>query len=139
MEEQWPDRVHRTMMSTVDLIRNGEKDQAFGDLDNILADALRDNQAACVKILCGHAAVMANAAGDRRREIQYTKQALPFAKDRQFALYNLAQLLLLDGQVSLAEQYASEAYQLSTAEESQGDRDLIAAILKTWPSIAENR
>ena len=139
MEEQWPDRVHRVMMSTIDLIQHGQKEQAFSDLDNTLADALQDKQAPCVTTLCRHAAVMAHAVGDRHREIQYTKQALPFAKDRQFAVYNLAQLLLLDGQMSHAEQCASEAYQLSMAEESQGNRDLVTAILKVWPNIAENR
>ena len=139
MGEQWQDRVHKTMMSTIDLIKNGERDQAFGALDDILADALSDDQGAWVKTLCGHAVVMAHASGDRHREIKYMKQALPFTKDRQFALYNLAQLLLLDGQTSVAEQCASEAYELSTVVEGQDNRDLVAAILKTWPNVAENR
>jgi hypothetical protein len=81
---------------------------------------------------------MANAAGGTDIE-KYTKQALPFARDRQFALYNLAQLLLLDGQIRLAEQYASQQYQMSVAEESQRNRDLLGAILKMWPNIPGNR
>lgn len=77
--------------------------------------------------------------GDSRREIQYTRQALPYAKDYRFAVYNFAQLLLLDGQVGLAEQYATEAYELSIAEGTEADRDLAAAILKQWTNIAEKR
>jgi len=108
------------MLSTIGLVQKGENEQAFDDLDKILADALRDNEADCFKTLCNHAAAMAQAVGDRRRELKYRKQTLPFAKDRQFALYHIAQLLLLDGQKDFARQYASEAYQLSTTDEGQG-------------------
>jgi len=136
VEEHWAERVHGTMMSTIDLVQKGESEQAFADLDNILADALRDNEGDCFKTLCNHAAAMAHSVGDRRREVKYRKQALPVTKNRQFALYRIAHLLLLDGQVGFAEQYASEAYQLCTADESQGARALVSAILKTWPKIA---
>jgi hypothetical protein len=139
MEEHWLDRVHKTMLSTIELVQKGENEQAFADLDNILAVALRDNQRACFKTLCNHAAAMAYTVGDRHREVKYRKQALPFTKDRQFALYHIAQLFLLDGQIGFAQQYASEAYRLTKADESQGGRDLAAAILKTWPSIVTDR
>jgi hypothetical protein len=139
MEEHWADRLHNTMLSTIDLVQKGENEQAFNDLDKILADALRDDEAGCFKTLCSHAAAMAYAVGDRRRELEYRKQALPFAKDRQFALYHIAQLLLLDGQIDFARRYALEAYQLSTADESHGGSDLAAAILKTWPNIVTDR
>jgi hypothetical protein len=51
----------------------------------------------------------------------------------------LKDLLLRDGQVDLAQRYATEAYELSTASETEADRDLTAAILKQWPNIAENQ
>jgi Tfp pilus assembly protein PilF len=124
------------MMSTVDLIQRRETEQAFTDIDQTLNDALHDNQDLWVKTLCKHGAVMAHAAGDRDREIRYLKQALPYAKDRQFALYNLAELLLRDGQIGAAERYATEAYQMSVANETADNRELATAILKLWPSIA---
>jgi hypothetical protein len=136
MGTEWAERVHRVMMGTVDQIQRGETEHAFGDIDRTLADALHDNQELWIKTLCKHAAVMAHAAGDRDREIRYTKQALPFATDRQFALYNLAELLQRDGQIGAAEQYATEAYQLSVAEGTADNRELSAAILRLWPSIA---
>lgn len=136
MDTEWTNRVHRLMTSTVDLIQRGETEQAFGDIDRTLADALHDNQELYFKTLCKHAAVMAHASGDRDREIRYMKQALPYAKDRQFALYNLAELLLRDGQTGAAEQYATEAYQLSVAEGNTDNRELATAILRSWPGIA---
>ena len=136
MDTEWANRVHRVMTSTVDLIQRGETEQAFGDIDRTLADALHDNQELSFKTLCKHAAVMAHASGDRDREIRYMKQALPYAKDRQFALYNFAELLVRDGQTDTASQYAAEAYRLSVAEETADNRELVTAILRSWPAFA---
>jgi Flp pilus assembly protein TadD len=136
MDRKWADRVHSVVTSTVDLIQRRETEQAFGDIDRTLADALHDNQELWVETLCKHGAVMAHATGDREREIRYTKQALPYAKDRQFALYNLAELLMRDGQSGAAEQCATEAYQLSVAEGNTDNRELATAILRSWPGIA---
>jgi hypothetical protein len=55
---------------------------------------------------------VAHIAGDRRREIRYTENALPYANDYSFAIYNFAQLLLRDGQADLAKRYATKAYEL---------------------------
>ena len=82
-----------------------------------------------------HAAVLAKANGKRDREIEYTKQALPYAKDYRFAAYNFSQLLLEDGQANLARQFATEAFKLSCASRDKTDRDLVAAILKQWPDL----
>jgi len=90
-----------------------------------------------VGTLCRHAAVLAHAMGDVSREIQYAEQALPHANDHRFALYNFAQLLLRDGQVSLSERYATEARKLALERKSEADRDLLAAILKQWPRLAD--
>jgi tetratricopeptide (TPR) repeat protein len=127
------------MQRSVELAKTGEIEQAMGALDGALAQATQDNRGIWIKIICRHAAVLAHAIGDRRREIQYTEQALPYARDYRFAVYNFAQLLLIDGQVGRAERYATEAYELSVAEGTEADRDLAAAILKQWPNIAENR
>ena len=138
MDTEWANRVHRVMTNTVDLIQRGETEQAFGEIDRTLTDALHDHQELYFKTLCKHAAVMAHASGDRDREIRYMKQVLPYAKDRQFALYNLAELLLRDGQTGAAEQYATEAYQLSVAEGTADNLELATAILRLWPNIAES-
>lgn len=126
------------MQQSVELAKTGEIEQALGVLDGALAQATEENRGQWIKILCRHAAVLAHFAGDRRREIQYTERALPYAKDYRFAVYNFAQMLLMDGQAGLAERYATEAYELSMAEGTEADRDLAAAILKQWPKIAES-
>ena len=74
-----------------------------------------------------------------RREVEYEKQALPYAKDYRFAAYNFSQLLLEDGQIDLARGYATDAYKLSCSSENEADRDLTAAILKRWPDISVDR
>jgi hypothetical protein len=76
---------------------------------------------------------------NRGREIEYTKQALPHAVDYRFAAYNFAQLLLRDRQLNPARRYARDAYELCTTPETEADRDLVAAILKQWPNIADDR
>ncbi len=137
MEGPW-ERGRLAMQQSVELAKTGEIEQALGLLDSTLAEATQENRSKWIKIICRHAAVLAHFMGDRRREIRYTEQALPYAKDYRFAVYNFAQLLLMDGQVGLAKRYATEAYELSIAEGTEADRDLAAAILKQWPNIAEN-
>jgi tetratricopeptide (TPR) repeat protein len=82
-------------------------------------------------------AVLAHAIGDHRREIAYSEQALPYAEEHRFAVYNFAQLLLRRGKIDRALRYATEAYRLSIAENTEADRDLMAAIVRQWPNIAE--
>ena len=138
MEDNW-ERGHHVMLESLHLVQSGEREQAFNVLDSALEQATEENHVTWIGILCRHAAVVAHAAGDRRREIRYTEKALPFAKDYPFAIYNFAQLLLRDGQVDLAKRYATKAYELSTTGETDADRDLVAALLKQWPEIADNR
>ena len=146
MERQWSERVRVVIKQSLELAKTAQIEQAFVVLDAAIAEAILEHQGEWTMPLCRHAAVFAHAKGDRRREIEYrhceieyTKQALPHAKDYRFAAYNFAQLLLRDGQVDVAERYATEAYELSSASETEADRDLTSAILKQWPNIADSR
>jgi len=138
VEQRWSERVRVVIKQSLELTRTAQIEQAFVVLDAAIAEAILEHQGEWILTLCRHAAVLAHAKGDRRREIEYTKQALPHAKDYRFAAYNFAQLLLRDGQVDLAQRYAIEAYRLRTASETEADRDLTAAIIKQWPNIAEH-
>ena len=120
-------------MHTLALSRKGQTEQVFDVLDSAIAEATHEHQGEGALVLLTHAAALAMAKGKRDREILYTERALPYAKDYRFAAYNFARLLLKDGQVDLAEHYAREAYKLSTAADTDADRDLTAAILKQWP------
>lgn len=106
-------------------------------MDDVLAEAVRENRATLISTLCGHAAVLAHAMGERARQLDYEEMALPFARDWRFAAYNFAQLLMSDGQMVRVQSYARDAYRLSIASEAQADRDLAAAILRQWPDAAE--
>jgi hypothetical protein len=137
MKERW-DRGREVMQQTVEFMRAAKDERALSLLDDAIAEAVQEHRDIWVSILCGHAAVISNHIGDRRREIHYNQLRLPMAKDYAFAAYNFAQLLLSDGQVARAEQYASEAYKLSITKDTEADRDLVAAILKQWPSVTQN-
>lgn len=133
-ERPWK-RVLDVIMQTLRLVRNGQTEEAFAAIDSAIAEVPEQRRTELKVLLC-HAAALAMGRGDRDREIEYTKRALPYAKDYSFAAYNFSQLLLKDGQVDLARQYASEAYKLSYRSEADADRDLVKAIRQQWPNIA---
>ena len=126
VEQRWSERVRVVIKQSLELTRTAQIEKAFVVLDAAIAEAILEHQGEWILTLCRHAAVLAHAKGDRRRE------------DYRFAAYNFAQLLLRDGQVDLAQRYAIEAYRLRTASETEADRDLTAAIIKQWPNIAEH-
>jgi hypothetical protein len=128
------------MRQSLDLTRTGQPEEALRVIDEAIAEANKENRSMLVGTLCRHAALLAHAMGDVSREIHYEEQALPHTNtnDYRFALYNFAQLLLRGGQVGRAECCAMEAHKLALAQETEADRDLVAAILKQWPNLADN-
>ncbi len=127
------------MLDSLQFAQKGEAEKAFSILDSAVQRATEEDHVTWIQIFSRHAAVVAHIAGDRRREIRYTEMALPYAKDYSFAIYNFAQLLLLDGQADLAKQYAAKAYELSASGARDADRDLLEALLRQWPEIARGR
>jgi hypothetical protein len=141
-EQPW-ERGRKAMLDSLDLARTGYIEQAFAVLDAALAQATKESRDTWIgtlcrhaSVLCHHAAILAHLTLDHSREIHYAERALPFSKDYRFAAYHFARLLLSDGQFGRAERYATEAYELSVAEGTEADRDLMAAILKQWPNIS---
>jgi len=126
------------MKQSIDLFKKGQKEKALQLLDPAITEAIQKHHNEWIRTLCQHAAVIALSMRDRRRQIHYEEQALPFAKDYRFAAYNFAQLLLSDGQATRAEQYASEAYKQSVMQTTEADTDLRAAILKQWPNLVQS-
>jgi len=136
MQAQW-ERGREVFRQSVELLKSGKKEDARQILDPAIAEAIQFNHSSWALVLCRHAAVISRIMGDRERQIHYEEQALPFAPDYGFAAYNFAQLLLSDGQLVRAEHYAAEAYRQSIAQTTGDDRDLIAAILRQWPNVAQ--
>jgi tetratricopeptide (TPR) repeat protein len=137
-KKPWDAGVH-AMRQSLDLARDRQPEEALRILDDVIAQANEEKRGMWVGTLCRHAAVLAHAMGDIRREIQYAEQALPHADDHRFALYNFAQLLQRGGEVARAERYAREAHKLALPQETETDRDLIAAIRKQWPNLSDSR
>jgi tetratricopeptide (TPR) repeat protein len=138
MEDRW-DRGRDVIRKSLEFSKAGQKEQALDVVDEALAEAIHENRGTWALILCRHASVLAHSMGDHPRQIQYEERALPFAKEYRFAAYNFAQLLLKQGQVARAEQYANEAFKLSITGTTDADRDLVAAILKQWPNISQDQ
>lgn len=137
MEETW-DKYRNVVHETLELAKGGKTLRALDVLDHVLAEAIHENRDSCILALCKHGSVMALANGERDRQIRYEEMALPYSREYPFAAYNLAQLLLSDGQAVRAERYALEAFKLCVTGETQADRDLAAVILKQWPNFEEH-
>lgn len=131
------ERGREVFKQSMELLKSGKKEEARTLLDPAIAEAIQGNHNRWVLVLCNHAAVISRLMGERQRQIHYEEQALPFATDYRFAAYNLARLLLSDGQLARAEHYAAEAYKQSITQAADADRDLIAAILQQWPNLAQ--
>ena len=138
VQAQWP-RGREVLRESLELMKSGKKEQALNVLDPAIAEAIGGNHCRWVSVLCRHAFALSRSMGDSQRQIYYEELALPFAKDYRFAAYNFAQLLLSDGQIDRAEHHAAEAYNQSITETTDADRDLITAILRQWPNVAQNR
>jgi hypothetical protein len=80
----WDTGVH-AMRQSLDLASDGQPEEALRLLDGVIARANEEKRGMWVGTLCRHAAVLAHAIGDIRREIQYAEQALPHADNQRFA------------------------------------------------------
>jgi len=129
----------RAMRQSLDLASDGQREEALRLLDGVIARANEEKRGMWVGTLCRHAAVLAHAIGDIRREIQYAEQALPHADNQRFAFYNFARLLMRAGEAARAERYAEEAYKLAVAQGTEADSDLVVAIRKQWPNLSDGR
>ena len=135
-QAEW-ERGREVLRQSVELLKSGKKEEARQLLDPAIAEAIQGNHSRWALVLCRHAAVISRSMGDRQRQIHYEEQALPFVTDYGFAAYNFAQLLLSDSQLARAEHYAAEAYRQSITQTADADRDLITAILRQWPNVAQ--
>ena len=134
MREQW-ERGREVLRELPELA--GKTEQALNLRDSTIAEAIQRNYTRWTSALCRHAANLSRSMGDRQRQIYYVEQALPFASEYSFAAYNFAQLLLSDGQLDRAEHFAAEAYRQCIQKGTDADRDLIRAILRQWPNVAQ--
>ena len=136
MQDQW-ERGREVLRQSTELLKSGKEEEARQLLDPAIAKAIHGNHSRWASVLCRCAAVISQSMGDRQSQIHYEEQALQFATDYGFAAYNFAQLLLSDGQLVRAEYYAIEAYRQSITQTADADRDLITAILRQWPNVAQ--
>jgi hypothetical protein len=136
-KEEW-ELGREFMLKSFQLAKAGDVVEALQLLDGAIAQGICEDRTEWVRRLCRQAAAFSLYIGDPGREISYSEQALRYAKDYRFAVYNFAKLLLKHGHVLRAEQCATEAYRLTSSDScaNEEDRDLVAAIARDWPGIA---
>ena len=137
MTDEWK-RGKEVVSESLELAKNGKAAEAFLLVDTALNEAIRENRNKWASALCAHGEIIALAERDCRRQIRYKEQSLKYSDDYAFAAYNLALLLLADGQDTRAKHYASEAYKLAAKRPTQSQRDLIAAIVSQWPNFVSS-
>ena len=91
-KKPWDAGVH-AMRQSLDLARDRQPEEALRILDDVIAQANEEKRGMWVGTLCRHAAVLAHAMGDIRREIQYAEQALPHADDHRFRSLQLCPVI----------------------------------------------
>jgi tetratricopeptide (TPR) repeat protein len=124
---------------SIELAKAGEMETALELLDDSLSEAIREDRSDLIRVLSGHAEVLATASGDVRRVRSYYEQRLPHVPDPAFALYNFARMLSRLGELDQAREYAAKSYELSRSEVTDADQDLVKAILTQWPDLDEAR
>jgi hypothetical protein len=136
-KEAW-ELGREAMLQSFQLARAGDVVEALHLLDGAITQGIGEDRREWVRRLYRQAAVFSLYLGEHGREISYSEQALRYAKDYRFAVYNFAKLLSKHGHALRAEQCATEAYRLILADgsENEEDRELVAAIARDWPGIA---
>lgn len=134
-----PDPLRRAIRDSSELSKEGQKEKAIKVLDDSLAQAIRENRTSWVRVLCHHAAVIADSMNDLGLAQHYYELSLRYGPDNPTSLYGLASVLERLGQTELAKRYASQCYQVSLRGGTDIDRGRIELIARTWPEIGEKK
>jgi tetratricopeptide (TPR) repeat protein len=135
VEDHQANRAMEQIMRSMKVAKAQGDGRALDLLDEFLEEAIRHNWVDCIDMVSSHASVLAESTGDLDRAIRYKKQYLPYVPDYAYGLYNLAEMLMRNGSVELAKEYATKSYKLAIAEDTEPYRDLAQAIIKQWPEI----
>jgi tetratricopeptide (TPR) repeat protein len=129
------ERLKRLIYESGELSRHGENKRALRLLDDTITQAVRENNVTWVRILCRHAAVVCDHAGELDLVKQYSERILTYSPDDAMALYSLADVYLRQGRADAAKDYAAKCYQICEGRGSSEDRALIELLLKQWPDL----
>ncbi len=129
------DGLRAVIADSVELGRLGENEKALNLLDTSIAEAIEEDRVPWIRVLCGHASVIANSMGDLSRARQYIEKCVAYDPDNPLPLYKLADVLLRQHEGDLAQKYAARSYKLSMQRGTALDRGIIESILKQWPEI----
>ncbi len=116
------------------LLKHNDPQQALSLLDELLAQAIQENEASWVCTLCHHAAIISNFLGNQELVEHYYRQSLVFVPENPAALYGLAKVERERGELETARQYAARCYKAII----HGDDEIMKrAYLIWWSSIGQ--
>jgi tetratricopeptide (TPR) repeat protein len=99
-------RLREVMTASTLLMQQDEHQKALELMDEAIAEAI-PAQAPWVSILCHHAAVIADFAGNPERQKHYYEQSLGSNPENARALYGLAKIADQQRKTEIAKQFAS--------------------------------
>jgi tetratricopeptide (TPR) repeat protein len=117
------------------LSKLGQLSEALDYIDRSISEAIRGNHGDWVQILCRHAAIISNFAGDLNRAKRYNEEALSYGPENRMALFGLAKVLVQLGQPDLAKQYATKCYELAIRDRTKPDRAMLELLGNRWPEL----
>ena len=132
------DSVKFAILSSLDLVKQGNVDGALRLLDDTIEQAERDHKDTWVVTLCHHAANIARHLERQDLAQSYYERSLRANPTNPRALYGLAVIALDRGDRETAREYASRCYaELANRDDDDVMREgLLPLVVKHWPEIA---
>ncbi|HKT11417.1 MAG TPA: hypothetical protein VJW77_06275 [Terriglobia bacterium] len=95
-----------------ELSKIGENKRALKLLDDSIAQAIQESNAVWVRMLCRHAAVLCDHAGELDLVRRYRERILAYSLDDALSLYALAEFSFRQGRPDEAKGYVAKCYQI---------------------------
>ncbi|TAM84407.1 MAG: hypothetical protein EPN47_01670 [Acidobacteria bacterium] len=118
-----------------ELSKSGQHQKALALLDDLIARAAQENRATWIRILCRHAAVISDHAGEIELAKKYHGRVLAESPDDSMSLYSLADLSSREGNSDVAKGYAARCYEVCMRQGASEDRAVIELLLQRWPEL----
>ena len=117
------------------LWKEGKPEEALTALDAAIGTAVSQRDNSSIRLLCHHAAIIADSIADLRRARQYFERSISYNPTSALSLYGLATNLAKQGEAELAREYAGRCFALIINSEDEIDRGLLERIVKQWPEL----
>jgi len=123
--------IHRSN----ELVQADKYREALGVLDEAISAAVKENHARWIRILCHHAAVIAQSHADLPRAQRYYERSLASDPEDPMALYGLAKVAYEQGRHDVAQDYAERCYAAVTHSDDPITHGILDLLVHRLPDI----